>query len=62
MQTPKVARNKAVVILRKADPQFFSFAVLSQLLGVKRDFIHRVYHRDKDKFHLPSETAAIADK
>lgn len=52
---PKVARNKAVVILRKADPQFFSYAVLANLFNVKRDYIHRVYHRDEKKYHLPEK-------
>lgn len=59
---PKVARNKAVVILKKADPEFFSFTVLANLFKVKRDFIHRVYHRDKDKYLLPSEIPVIAAK
>jgi hypothetical protein len=62
MMNPKGARNKAVVILKKADPEFFSFAVLANLFKVKRDFVHRVFHRDKDKYHLNSETPVIAVK
>jgi hypothetical protein len=54
MRKPNVIRNKAIVLLKKADSQFFSFAVLAQLLGVKRDFAHRVYHRDKGIYHLPT--------
>ena len=58
---PKVARNKAVVLLKKADPQFFSFAVLANLFKVKRDFVHRVYHRDKDKYHIVSDQAVVTE-
>ncbi len=62
MRQPNVARNKAIVILRKADHQLFSFAVLAQLFGVKRDFIHRIFHRDKDKYRLSEKTAELTGK
>lgn len=43
-------RNKAIVILHKADPQLFSFGVLGLLLGLRRGQAHKIYHRDKDLY------------
>jgi hypothetical protein len=56
MRQPETIRNKAIVVLRKADPKVFSFGHLSDLFGVEKSMIHKVFYRDKDKYTLPNET------
>lgn len=62
MRQPNVARNKAIVILHQADPQLFSFGVLSHLLGLKRGLAHKIYHRDKPKYKSDSDKASNTKK
>jgi len=53
MHKPKIHRNRAVVLLRKAGVSFYSIAIAVK--DDKRNLI-RVYKRDKDKYFLPFET------
>lgn len=55
MRKQETIRNKAIVILRKADPAVFSFGQLSELFGVQKSMIHKVFSRDKGKYMLPNE-------
>ncbi len=54
MREANVARNKAIVILHQADPQFFTFGVLSNILGLRRGQAHKIFHRDKSLYKVDS--------
>jgi len=52
MHKPKIHRNRAVVLLRKAGVSFYSIAIAVK--DDKRNII-RVYERDKDKYFILKE-------
>jgi hypothetical protein len=52
MQILKEPRNKAIVVLKKADPETFSFQVLGDLLNISKQTVHEIFERDKNKYHL----------
>ncbi len=73
MNYPKEIRNKAIVILRKLDPQTYKYKVLGELmptlLGSEYRPMHpstveEIYKRDKDKYDLLPTPKALkqADK
>jgi len=50
MAREKKQRNKAIVTLRKTDPNEWSFTKLSEAFELDRATIHEIYTRDEDKF------------
>jgi hypothetical protein len=57
MRQQNVMRNRAIVVLRKVDPKMFSFGHLSELFGVQKHVIHKVFERDKGKYELAVESS-----
>lgn len=73
MNYPKEIRNKAIVILRKLDPETYKYKVLGELIPAKTDSgyramhpstIEEIYKRDMDKYDLLPTSKALkkADK
>lgn len=52
MQILNEPRNKAIVVLKKVDPVTYSFKVIGDLLGIKRQTAHEIWERDKKKYKI----------
>lgn len=55
MSAQNIERNKAIVLLRKIDPDAYSYGVLANIFGLTRVAIVRIYYRDKDRYLLPEK-------
>ena len=57
MREQNVIRNRAIVVLRKLDPKMYSYGHLSELFDVQKHVVHKVFHRDEDKYDLQGKIA-----
>ncbi len=73
MNYPKEIRNKAIVILRKLDPETYKYKILGELMPAKigseyrpmhPSTVEEIYKRDMDKYDLLPTSKALkqADK
>ena len=73
MNYPKEIRNKAIVILRKLDPETYKYKILGELMPAKKgsqykpmhpSTVEEIYKRDMDKYDLLPTSKAFkqADK
>jgi DNA-directed RNA polymerase specialized sigma24 family protein len=55
MNKPNANRNKAIVLLRKLDPETFSYRVIGQVFDIKESTVYDICQRDWKKFKIPAK-------
>ncbi len=68
MNYPNEIRNRAIVLLRKVDPDTYKYKVLGELMPIKTtdsyrpmhvSTVERIYKRDYNKYNLQPTSKAV---
>lgn len=55
MQKLKTSRNRAIVLLRKLDPEMYSFGEMKKLFKLSRQTVYDTWERDQKLYPLPKK-------